>query len=582
MPNLPKPSHGAYMNAVTLPGTLDALSPIRDYVKQAAASVGLDHTAAYNLTLAVDEIATNVVRHGYEEAGLKGDISIAATTKDDSLVITLSDQGASYDPHLHREPDDEGLSQELSDRPIGGLGIMLAKDSVDDLQYESTDEGNVHRFVVRLKPTPEPVLDEHRQLEILLRITKSLGQEIQLDPLLKLIVAEVTGAMQAERSSLLLVDRKKPDELVSRIAEGSQEIRIRFGVGISGTCAQSRQTINIPDAYKDSRFNPAFDKSSGFRTRSILTTPIIDKSSNRLIGVVQVLNKKGPGAFTEDDEKFLDAICVHLGIALQRAEMVEAYLESQIVAKSLELAKEIQLGLVPKDFPAPPEFQDLDIYAAMIPALEVGGDLYDFFFLDKDRLCFIIGDVSDKGVPAALFMAMTRTAFRMSAMAAPDSIARTLTRVNQFLCESNPQQMFVTAFAGILDLKTGRVDYSDAGHEPPFILRPSGDVLKVFKVGGIVLGFLPDYEYGGGNLQLEPGDALVLYTDGVTEAMNMEHALFGADAIETTLAKQGSGVGSQKIIKLLLDDMSVFVGEARQSDDITALVLHYIGRDQVN
>jgi phosphoserine phosphatase RsbU/P len=574
------------MDAITLPGTLDALSPIRDYVKEAAASAGLDHTATYNLLLAVDEIATNVVLHGYEEAGLQGNISVAAARQDDSLVIHLSDNGKSYDPSAHRTPDDAGLCKELSDRPIGGLGIMLAKDGVDDLQYESTDKGNVHRFVVRLKPPPEApkpapapeVSDEHRLLQIVFRISKSLGHEIQLDPLLKLIVAEVTAAMQAERSTLLLVDRRKPDELVSRVAEGlvSQEIRIRFGIGIAGTTAQTRQTINISDAYNDRRFNPAFDKTSGFRTRSILSAPILNQS-NHLIGVVQVLNKKG-GAFTREDEQFLEAISVVLGIALERAAMVEAYLQSQIVTKSLELAREIQMGLVPKDFPALPEFKEIDIYATMIPALEVGGDLYDFFPLDFDRICFIIGDVSDKGFPAALFMAMTRTAFRMSAIASSESIALTMTRVNQFLWESNPQQMFVTALAGILDLRTGRVDYADAGHEPPFILQASGTVLKVNKVGGIVLGFMPGQEFPGGTLQLNPGDALVLYTDGVTEAMNVGHQLFGAQAIEKTLSRAEQTAASERIIKVLLEDMRVFVGEAQQSDDITMLVIKYLGR----
>jgi len=581
---------GFVMDAVTLPGTLDALSPIRDYVKEAAASAGLDHTATYNLMLAVDEIATNVILHGYEEAGLQGNISVAAARQDDCLVIHLSDNGKSYDPQAHQTPDDEGLYKELSERPIGGLGIMLAKDGVDDLQYESTDKGNVHRFVVRMKPPPEilkpapapEMSDEGRFLQILLRISKSLGGEIQLDPLLKLIVAEVTEAMQADRSTLFLVDRRKPDELVSRVAEGlvSQEIRVRFGSGIAGTTAQTRQTTNISDAYNDSRFNPAFDKASGFRTRSVLSTPILNQS-NRLIGVVQVLNKKSGGAFTKEDEQFLEAISVIVGIALERAAMIEAYLQSQIVTKSLELAKDIQMGLVPKDFPALPEFKEIDIYATMIPALEVGGDFYDFFPLDFDRICFIIGDVSDKGFPAALFMAMTRTAFRMSAIASSESIGQsiglTMTRVNQFLWESNPQQMFVTAFAGILDLRTGRVDYADAGHEPPFILQASGTVLKVNKVGGIVLGFMPGQEFPGGTLQLNPGDALVLYTDGITEAMNVGRQLFGAQAIEKTLSRAGQTAASERIIKVLLEDVHVFVGEAQQSDDITMLVIKYLG-----
>jgi len=365
------------------------------------------------------------------------------------------------------------------------------------------------------------------------------------------------------------------------VAEGLppsvREIRVSFEFGIAGKTAETRQTINIPDAYKDSRFNPAVDASTGFRTRSILSAPIVDQS-DRLVGVVQVLNKKGGGAFTTEDEQFLHAICVHLGIALKRAEMVEAYLQTQIVTKSLELAREIQMGLIPQgDFSAL-EFKEVDIFATIIPALEVGGDLYDYFPLDKDRICFIIGDVSDKGIPAALFMAMARTAFKMAAVAAPESIALTMDRVNQFLCESNPQGMFVTAFAGILDLRTGRVDYVDAGHEPPFILQRDGAVLRVPKAGGIVLGFLPSHEFGGGTLHLNPGDALVLYTDGITEAMNTGHQLFGADAIETTLSRAGQAAGSERVIHALLEDLRVHVGEAEQSDDITMLVIRYLGR----
>jgi phosphoserine phosphatase RsbU/P len=171
------------------------------------------------------------------------------------------------------------------------------------------------------------------------------------------------------------------------------------------------------------------------------------------------------------------------------------------------------MGLVPKDFLALPEFKEIDIYATVIPALEVGRDLYDFFPLDKDRICFVIGDVSDKGVSAALFMAMARTAFKISAIASPESIGLTMARVYQFLCESNPQQMFVTAFAGILDLRTGRVDY--------------------------------------------------------------------ADAIEETLSRAGQIVSSERIINVPLDQTNVFVGEARESDDITMLVIRYLGRDEL-
>jgi sigma-B regulation protein RsbU (phosphoserine phosphatase) len=292
------------------------------------------------------------------------------------------------------------------------------------------------------------------------------------------------------------------------------------------------------------------------------------------------MNKKDGGAFTREDERFLEAICGDLSIALRRAEMVEAYLKGQIVTKSLQLARDIQMGLVPKDFPALPEFKEVDIFATMIPALEVGGDLYDFFPLDNDRICFVIGDVSDKGIPAALFMSMARTAFKMSAIASPEAISLTMRRVNEFLFESNQSQMFVTALAGILDLQTGRVEYADAGHEPPFILQPSGAVLKVEKVGGVALGFCPDLSFRSGALQLSRGDALVLYTDGVNEAMNTGRHLFSPDGIEQSLSRVGAPASSERIIQSLLDDLRVFVGGAEQSDDITMLVIRYLGRGE--
>jgi serine phosphatase RsbU (regulator of sigma subunit)/anti-sigma regulatory factor (Ser/Thr protein kinase) len=575
------------MDAVTFPGTFDALSSIRAYVKTAAEAAGLDRSAAYKLVLAVDEIATNVIEHGYQEAGLNGDISVGAARDNDALVIRLTDTGKSFDPIAVPEINDVELSKELKDRSVGGLGLMLAKDGVDDLLYEATGGENIHRFVVRLKPPAEPVRptpspdasDEHQKLQILLKLSNSLARQIELEPLLKLMVAEVTAAMQAERGNMLLLDRGKPNELVTRVAEGvgALEIRIPFGVGIAGATAQTRQIINVPDAYQDSRFNSAIDKTSGFRTKSLLAAPIITED-DQLVGVVEVMNKKAGGAFTSEDERFLEAICGDLSIALRRAEMVEAYLQGQIVTKSLELARDIQMGLVPKDFPALPEFKEVDIFATMIPALEVGGDLYDYFPIDKDQICFMIGDVSDKGIPAALFMAMARTAFKMSAMASPESISATMQRVNQFLFESNQSQMFVTALAGILDLQTGRVEYADAGHEPPFIRRSSGVVQKVEKVGGVALGFLPDLSFRSGTLQLSRGDALVLYTDGVNEAMNTGRQLFGADAIGRALSAVGEA-SSEKIIQRLLDDLRVFAGGAQQSDDITMLVIRYLGRD---
>jgi sigma-B regulation protein RsbU (phosphoserine phosphatase) len=419
------------------------------------------------------------------------------------------------------------------------------------------------------------VSDAQQKLETLLNIARTLGEEIHLDSMLTTMVSEVTKAMKAERTSLFLYD-EAARQLYTKVAEGlqSKEIRVPLGVGIVGMAAETGRAINIPDAYQDHRFNPEFDKKSGFSTRSILSLPIISQQ-NRLLGVVQVLNKRGEASFTGEDEIFLRAISTHLALALQRAELVDSYVQTQKMHQYLKLAHEIQMGLVPQTFPAFPDKPEVDICAVLDPALDVGGDLYDFFLLDDHRVCFIIGDVSDKGIPAALFMAITRTAFKMSAMANPPSIAATLAAVNRFLCDGNDSQMFVTAFCGILDLRTGLVEYSDGGHEPPFVIRHGERVELVDKKGGMALGFMDGIPFPTGYVQLNPGDSLVLYTDGVNEALDTESRMFHVSGIERTLNRFVDGAAAATIVSTLAADVADFVGTAPQSDDITILVMRY-------
>lgn len=432
--------------------------------------------------------------------------------------------------------------------------------------------------VARGRAAAEPgASEDRRKLTTLLRIAKSLAQEVRLQPLLELMVAEVAAAMRAERSTLFLVDPHHPGELVSRVAAPVvQEIRVRFGEGIAGATAESRKAIHVPDAYRDARFNPAFDRASRFRTRSLLSMPILDPDGT-LIGVIQTLNQKD-GRFTPADEQFLEAICGHLGVALKRAAMVDALLAAQMVNQSLAVAREIQAGLVPTDFSALPNHGAVEVFASLTPAYDVGGDLYDIFALDPDRICFMIGDVSGKGIPAALFMAMARTAFKMSALAAPESAAFALRQVNQFLYESNPRQMFVTALAGILDLRTGDVEYADAGHEPPFVISAAGRAMRIEKVGGIVLGLMPGQEFATGRLRLKPGETLVLFTDGVTEAMNGGQEFFGVERAQKALAAAGPRAASKAIATALLAAVRRFTGDGPPSDDLTVLAIQFRGR----
>jgi sigma-B regulation protein RsbU (phosphoserine phosphatase) len=413
-----------------------------------------------------------------------------------------------------------------------------------------------------------------RNLKALLGVAKALASEIKLDNLLQVIVAKAAEVMDAERATLFLYDKPR-NELWSKTTQKLEinEIRVPLGAGIAGTVAKTRALINISDAYADPRFDPTFDKQTGYRTRSILCLPLIGNDDS-LVGVIQVLNKKNRQTFDEIDESLLAGLSDHITVALERGRLIEAYIEKERLEEGLKLAHDIQMSMLPKTFPPFPERRDLDIFAAITPAKKVGGDFYDFFFLDEDRLCFAIGDVSGKGVPAALFMAVIKTLFRAIAgrVQNPTEI---LSTVNREICRDNDSQMFTSLFCGILDTRNGEIKYSNGGHNPPYHLSRAG-VQQVPKTGGRVLGLLEESSYGWGRLALGSGETIFLYTDGVTEALDPAGQFFSERRLESVLT-QTKFASAREQIEHLTSQITLFAAGAEQSDDITALAVRYLG-----
>ena len=246
------------------------------------------------------------------------------------------------------------------------------------------------------------------------------------------------------------------------------------------------------------------------------------------------------------------------------------------IQNELQVAGEIQQAILPRVFPPFPDLGDrLNIFASMHPAKDVGGDFYDFFRIDDNHIGFVMADVSGKGIPAALFMAVSRTLIRATGLRSVPS-SECLTYANKLLCNESIDCMFVTVFYGIYDTQTGQIDYTNAGHNPPYILHHDNKVemLKIDKKN-IVIGIKGDFQYESGNMALEPGDALILYTDGVTEAFNEEKQQFGEDNLEKTL-NSVPGADSQEIIEAVMEDVKNFAGNEPQSDDITVLTLKRI------
>ncbi|HRQ57158.1 MAG TPA: SpoIIE family protein phosphatase [Azoarcus taiwanensis] len=251
--------------------------------------------------------------------------------------------------------------------------------------------------------------------------------------------------------------------------------------------------------------------------------------------------------------------------------------ERERIEGELGVARDIQLGLLPKVFPAFPERDDIDVHACLISAREIGGDLYDFH-LENDAFGFTIGDVAGKGVPAALFMAITKTLMKA---ASENNVqpGETVREVNEYLSRDNPNAMFVTAFTGLLDCRTGVLRYANGGHNPPVIVRVDGrcEVLKA--LSGPALGAMDGMEYDSFETRLHPGDILFLYTDGVTEAMNRQDELYGERRLLEVL-ERSAGADAEYVVTQVIEDVARHAGDAEQSDDITVLVVRFLGQPQ--
>jgi phosphoserine phosphatase RsbU/P len=256
-------------------------------------------------------------------------------------------------------------------------------------------------------------------------------------------------------------------------------------------------------------------------------------------------------------------------------ELAETISAKERIQSELEIATEIQNSMLPRIFPAFPERKEFDIRAIMEPSKEIGGDMYDFFFVKKDKLYFLISDISGKGIPAALYMVITKTLLKNQALQglSPDKI---LANVNNILFPDNEKCMFATAFCGIIDINTGEIEFSNAGHNYPIITRASGACERLGIRPDYPIGIYPNTIYELKKTSLKPGDTLFMYTDGVTEAMNASAELFGEERLIAMLA----GMKDEKafsVIKKVRAGIFEFVENMPQSDDITILVLKYFG-----
>jgi serine phosphatase RsbU (regulator of sigma subunit) len=307
--------------------------------------------------------------------------------------------------------------------------------------------------------------------------------------------------------------------------------------------------------------------------RSLICAPL--RAKQRTVGVIALANTNGT-PYTAADLKLLNTIALQTAAAIENSllcsEMVDAVRDrAQLAAiqKELDTARIIQHSLVPRTFPPFPERIDFDIHAQMTSARAVGGDFFDFFLIDDDHLAVVIGDVSGKGIPAALYMAVTRTQIKTTALQGKPP-EECLLEVNRVLVREKVSSMFATCFYGLLNTRTGELRFCNAGHNPPYLLRAKGDLELMDLTGGIPLGLFEGRPYHGGLVQLAPGDALFLYTDGVPEATNAELEDYTDERLAASLRANYS-LPCRDILDRITHELLTFTAGAPQSDDITML-----------
>jgi len=404
-----------------------------------------------------------------------------------------------------------------------------------------------------------------RDLEAILAVTTALAQPFDLITMLAEVVGAAKQVLKADRGSVWLYDPAKA-ELVLEVATGIPAVRVPATAGLVGACAQSRAVINVPDCYADPRFDPRVDRESGYRTRCMLTLPLIDHRGV-LVGVMQVLNKAG-GVFDADDETLALALAAQCAVALQRVRMTEALIEGERMRQELEMAREVQMSTLPSAMPAIPGY---DIFGMSRPAEQTGGDTFDLM-PTKNGLVVVLGDATGHGIAPALsvtqMQAMLRMAFRLGA-----DLPTAFRSVNDQLAATLAEDRFITAFIGVLDPHAHRLEFHSGGQGPILHLVAATGECTAHRPTSFPLGAMPLATLRPPvTIDMRPGDVMLLISDGVYEYHDPDGQTYGDARVEAIARSHGARPMADLAARILAD-VEVFAHGAPQLDDVTLVLI---------
>jgi phosphoserine phosphatase RsbU/P len=403
------------------------------------------------------------------------------------------------------------------------------------------------------------------QMTLVLEVSRHLAVTPDLDALLREIVNAAMRLLHAERASIFLHD-PGPDQLWTKIAHGTGEIRIPAHAGIVGSAFKGNCLINIPVAYEDPRFNREIDKKTGFTTRNLLTAPMVNLQGNP-VGAIQIINKIG-GVFGTADEMLVQLLADQAGVAIQRYHLQQAAIKTIELQREMDLAKKVQDALIPKTLP---DCAGLDCAGWNQSASTTGGDAYDLWRLPDGRLAAFLADASGHGLAPALVVSQARTLVRALATLEP-SPAKILAAVNARLAEDLEGGMFVTAFLAFVDAG-GALNWFSAGHGPVLIRRGVGMELEVLDPQAPPLGVINEWaEEPSCPYQLSPGGALILCSDGIFESFNPEMEQFGQERVTDILEKTRAN-SANETLALLRSEVHAWQRGREPSDDQTIVLI---------
>ncbi len=410
------------------------------------------------------------------------------------------------------------------------------------------------------------------ELSILNEISIAISSTLSLERVIDLIIHKCIKHLHVEQGAVMLLDKHdsgKPFHTMVRKADDSSKfLPYRMDTQLTGWMLKNRQPLLVNDLKNDSRFIKP--KDADLPVQSLLSVPLILKGE--MIGLLTAFNKKHVSGFTTEDQRLLSIIASQSTQVIENARLYGEEQNLFRIQEEMRLATEIQKILLPKDYP---NFEGYDIAGQSIPAKDVGGDYYDFIKVDESQLAICLGDVSGKGMPAALLMSNLQATLRGQTMMLESGPRECIGRSNQLIFRSTDLDKFATLFYGIIDNKSNNLIYTNAGHDIPFLLRANRECTRL-TTGGIVVGFVEKYSYDQERVSFNTGDVLLLYSDGLTEAMNVDEEEFGEQRLYEVV-RNNRDLAAAELIQVIMKNVFDFSSESTQMDDMTVVVVKRTG-----